>query len=251
MIRTTLLVQKITGGFAASSSFTPPDNCLLVAFVGFTNGTGIEYGDDITITDSAGLTWTPRKDSGGSSPTWTYGCRVFTAPVTTGVSMTITGGKPSGTNEAYTYHVFAVTGYDPTTPVGATAYGTDADGDGVGSITLDGTPALDSLVIGFASSSIGSGTSPTIAAGTGWTELGQVFHNDYHIWQSQERTGSASTTVSWDDLYATGGGSPESAIMLALEIKAAGGGGGGPQPKFLGPVGQRLRTHDYKSILVV
>src|SRR3954463_1024322 len=94
--RITLTEQSSTSNFGTgaftTSSFTPANNSLLVVVAAQAALTysGAE-GTDLTITSSAGLTWTSRVATSGVSAQadWSYGARIWTAPVTNGQSMTV------------------------------------------------------------------------------------------------------------------------------------------------------------------
>lgn len=212
-------------GAATTGSFTPANSSLLVVVASAMqrDDTGME-GTDLTITDSAGLTWTSRAATTGS-PAWSYGARLWTAPVTTGASMTVSVDCGAFFIEIYRIEVYEYTDYDTTTPVGGTIVGTDADGDGAANIVLSSAPASTSEVIARATMVLNSGTT-TVAPGTGWTELFDISNATGFITsQTQVRSGSTSTSVDWNDLN-DGAGSPAGAVLLAVEIRQAPGGGG-------------------------
>jgi hypothetical protein len=205
-----------------SSSFTPPSSSLLVVGAGY-----IEVGTTTDPTSAVAIS--------GGSLTWTQGIavvvdptsypllvKIWTAPVITGASMALTlsaGGRNVG---FYAPSVVAYTGYDTSTPVGATGSASDATLYGgaspvTGSITLSGAPAAASEVFAVAAISRDTaGTSP----GSGWTEVHDVNQGTYGGMQSQVRTGSTSTSVAWADLRA-GGGNYFKYVGAAIEIKAA------------------------------
>jgi hypothetical protein len=209
-------------GAFTSSAFTPSNNSLLIVVASFVaNGdTGTE-GNILTISDSATLTWTPIAVT-TASPNWTYGIRAWSAPVTTGASMTLT--LDAGTEDVYLYRAVALdyTGYDTGSPIGGTIVGSDADGDGAASITLSSTPASASEVIAFVMKVVSAGVG-AVTPGSDFTELSgsDTGVSGWAAFQGQTRTGSTSTTVGWDDLDV--GGSPLGATMLAFEVKAAAG----------------------------
>ncbi|HSC07832.1 MAG TPA: hypothetical protein VLD59_13475, partial [Steroidobacteraceae bacterium] len=182
-----------TGGFA-SNAFTPSNNSLLVVIAFFIDqaDSGSE-GTSLTITDSVGLTWTSRAATTGS-PAWSYGLRIWTAPVTTGVSMTVTIDCGAVSVDIYRVEVYDYTGYDTTTPVGATATGTDADGDGAASITLSAAPATTSEVIASALTVLNADVNIGITNGAGFTELFDADMSAGFGWSETEvRSGSTST----------------------------------------------------------
>jgi len=207
-----------TGAYTPAS-FTPSNNSLLYVVAFFiANTDDASEGTSLTITDSAGLTWTSRAAS-TTSPGWSYGVRVWTAPVTTGVSMTVS--IDCGTTDVYCYRVevYDFTNYDTVTPVQGAVVGSDADGDGAHSLTLGATPATDSILMAHVATGYGSGTG-SVTPNANWTEL---FDTDIVSWlvcQSQNRTGTTSTSVDWDDVLATGA-SPFGSSSVALEIRNA------------------------------
>jgi hypothetical protein len=205
-------------GASASGSFTPANNTLLVAIVTVCQNSGAtDPSADIGITDSAGLTWTPRVTI-GTATSWSRGLRIFTAPVTTGVSMTVTGSLGGG-RTLYTLdmQVFSLAGYDAGSPVGATASdGALAGGAGTKTITLNGTPAASSIIIAGAIVNC-TAASAGLTHGTGWTEQSDFGGGNIQS-QSQSITGHTSTSVIWDAFPATFSSSNQGG---AIEIKKA------------------------------
>lgn len=212
-------------GSFTSASFTPPDNSLLVIRVmGIAIAPAAAAASaNYVLTNSAGLTFTARVNRDGTGATDTYGQGIWTAPITTGVSMTVTiDTVADAAMYGYAIEPFAFVGYDTTTPTGATATGTDADGDGAASITLSGSPATSSVVLGSTASEVDTGfVAPT--PGSGFTEIHDgIGWTDWFTGQSEFRTSSSSTTVDWTDLSTAG--IPIETSLMALEIRAAAGG---------------------------
>lgn len=205
-----------TGAFT-TGAFTPSNNSTLLC-VGKAeqNNNGGLAGGDVTITDSAGLTWTSQEAT-VASPGWSYGMNAWTASVTTGVSMTITLDAGAANIYAYNAECHDFTDSDTANPVGGTAIGDDADGDDAFNITLDSAPAASSILMAFLFNPPASGPAPSVTPGTGWTELNESFLANWAMWQSQTITGVTSTSVDWDDLLATGN-SFGGANALAVEI---------------------------------
>lgn len=207
-----------TGAYV-SGSFTPANGSLLCVVVQAMDTTGASMtGADLTITDSLGSTWTPVGNT-GTPPTWAYGIRAWTTPITTGASMTVTIDCGGYDIRNYVLYVFDVTGYDTGTPVAGFIAGTDADGDGAGALTLSATPTADDIAI--AATIVQTGGTGAITHGTGWTEKYETGEADWCRAQFQIRTGSTSTSVGWDDLSTAG--SPFDAVMLAFIVKNASG----------------------------
>jgi hypothetical protein len=178
-----------------------------------------QRGTDLTITDSAGLTWTSRAATTGS-PAWSYGIRVWTAPVTTGVSMTVTVDCGAFTVYAYRIEAYDFTDYDTATPIGGTIVGTDPDGDGALALTLSAAPASSSIVMAHLATILNDADG-TATEGSGWTELFDVSGGSFMVRETETRTGSTSDQVDWVDVLATGtafgtGG----ATACAVEIRA-------------------------------
>ena len=171
-------------------------------------------GSDLTITTS-GVSWTSQALS-VTHPSWGYGSRIWTA-VGDGNSWTVAADAG-----AFSVHDYRVDVYEyrsdngGTVGIGATAVGSDADGDGAASITLSGTPAATSIILAACQSAVGSG-APTIDVGSGWTELMDAAVSGWGVWQMQYRTSYTGTSVDWADII-VGGGPNGGAEMLALEV---------------------------------
>lgn len=210
---------------ATSSSFTPADNSLLLVIVRAqeeTNG-GLR-GSDLTLTPSTGSA-TLRVTSGATDGEWSYGIKYFTIPITTGAAMTVQVDAGTHAVHEYVVEVYQITGHNSSSPIGGSATGNDADGDGSATITLDATPASDSWVFSSAEVSLVSAGVTSVTHGADQTEIYDSQTAEWGVSQTQRRTGSTSTSVSWVDLGVEG--SIESgAVMVALEIKADAGGGG-------------------------
>lgn len=208
-----------TGSFT-TASFTPPNNSLLVAFIhGMDDNQGQDIEACLTISDSETLSWTSRI-SGGQVGGYSEGFRVWTAPVTTGTSMTVTADCGAVNMWGYAVDVFAYTNYDTTSPIGATATDdTTLPTDGAQSITLSASPATTSEVLAVLSSE--SDGTQTVTPGTGWTEIVENrINNATNMQQIQYRNNSTSTSVSWNDIQ-TSAGTVYSTEFGALEIQAA------------------------------
>lgn len=222
--RTNRLQQSSSSGHGTgtftTSSFTPANNSLLlvIAYASGANNDALQ-GSDITITDSAGLTWTTRETT-TTHPNYGYGIRAFTAPVTTGASMTLTLDAGAFDVHMWRVEVYEYTGHNAASPVGATAVGSDADGDDALTITLSASPASSSEVIAAVLVALG-GTGVSVTVGTGWTEIFDSAEAGWQNFQSQSRTGSTSTSVTWDDLDTGAPADTLGAAALAVEIKEA------------------------------
>lgn len=212
-----------------SSAFTPSNSSLLIASIGVVNGpAGGDVQTGLVVT-GGGWTWTRRLGpNGGTISGYTAAHEIWTAPVTTGASMTINvahAGINSVADPAHVqFNVVDITGYETSTPIGGTASDLSTD-TGSKSITLSSSPATTSIV--FASRLFQSNGGDSLATvGSGWTELYDLTDNGYASLQSQYRGSSTSSSVDWVDLVE----SAETSWLtscLALEIIVLGGGGGG------------------------
>lgn len=223
LTRTLKLTQKLNPSPGTdsieSTAFTPDNNSLLVVAVGVYNDTGAsgDLPEAMTISPSTG-TATSRLQVAYTS-NWCAGIRVWTIPITTGQSMTLTFDAGSYSVGDYFLTVLQYTGYDSSSPIGATATGSDADGDGEATITLSSAPASTSEVVAVATIVMDTGDNTT-TEGTGWTEISDQYQGGYHSTQVQVRGNSTSDSVTWADLSTdASGANPDLARMLALEIK--------------------------------
>lgn len=223
-----------TGNFT-TGSLTPPSSSLLVAAVMFIENNGTTTDPDGAMTISGGsLGYTKRVSvttAATNFPTWTG---IYTAPVTTGASMTLTVGSGGRISGMYAVSIVAYTGYDTSTPTGAT--GTTQQNGGVSpapnpvSLTLSAAPATTSEV--FAAMGADKNTAG-VTPGATFTEVHQPTLNvDWGELETEARTGSTSTTVDWVDIR-SGGGALFNWTAVAVEINAA-GAGGGPDFSYVG-----------------
>jgi len=206
--------SRYTGAAAAdtitSSSFTPSNNSLLV--VAFSTTRASSGAIAPTISDTAGLAWTSRALAGAANQ-WDVYTRIWTAPVTTGVSMTVTCANTSDNNVMMS--VVDFTGYDTGSPVGATgAAAAQASRSGAYALNLSGTTAADSIVIGS-----GTVDGPnTTTAGTGWTALYDGTPN--YVEATHQYKAGAMATADWNAMNTS-----YSWAAVAIEVKADAGGG--------------------------
>jgi hypothetical protein len=212
-------------GNYVTTSFTPPNNSLLVV-----GGSCIENGgstDPTTLFTVSGgsLTFTEQKAASVNVTSFGTFTKVWTAPISTGTSMTLTFNLGGRNVNEYSVSVVAYTGYNTGTPIGATASGT-ANGGFTGppdpaSITLSSAPATDSEVFGWVGIDKSTlGTTP----GAGFTEIDDLLiAGAFGGAESEVRTASVSTTVNWVDLR-DAGGSLFNYAAVAVEIKASAAG---------------------------
>ena len=134
----------------STGSFTPSDNSLLVVPVMhfLTFGGGTQDPGQPTITDSSSggpLSWTHRGRVfiNTDAP---FNLSIFTAPVTTGASMTITVDDDDNDSVgSWNVHVVEFTGYDTDTPIGGfiTSGNNTNINDGAHTLTLTQAPTVD------------------------------------------------------------------------------------------------------------
>lgn len=210
-----------------TSSFTPPNNSLLVVCVTAVNRSATPaIGPNLTLSDSVNLTWTKRVQ-GTDAARWGAAGVIWTAPVTTGAPMTLTVDCGDIQVHDAIVWVFAFTNYNTASPVGGTANGASETGVGPFSMNLTSAPAASSEVLAFGALVLDfTGTFGPVA-GTGWTQVGNNYvQPEWSAHHGQRRTGSTNQAVSWADMsgvdYATGGASaPWCFQAVAIEIKDA------------------------------
>jgi hypothetical protein len=224
--------DEVAGGLSTitgvSSSFTPSNNSLLVVIASF-------QGDVATAGTSSisggSLTWNKELESsvqyfGGSAPNYWGRTTCWTAPVGTSPgSMTVTCSHTqtpsSGDRSTIMITVFEFTGYNTSSPVGATASNTTAADAGL-TLTLSASPASDSYVLYWRfredNSTVSTGATPNSA----WTEeydINSPTAGYSDLWVSS-RTGSTSTSCVCDDTSTNASASSWLRHSFAIEIKA-------------------------------
>lgn len=221
------------GSGVTSGSFTPSNNSLLVAVIGGEKGSGTLLLGANSSLSGGSLTWTQRAAYASTASGYTHIVEIWTAPVTTGASMSLTWSNSAGngSDDVVSMQVVDVTGYDTGSPVGAVA-AEQAPDDGAFSATLSATPAASSIVIGALLLESGGGGDLTMVGGSGWTDIyqpggGGGGEAGYACVHTQYRTGLTTTAVPWADVNAGPDGTFSGlADAAAIEIKEAGGGGG-------------------------
>ena len=208
----------------SSPAFTPSNNSLLIVVVGARS-----FGSTLTAA-KIGLTATPSISftqvlSAIDTVTNSRAVvgAVFTAQITTGVSTTLVVTSSDGSDFTYQLSVIGHTGHNTSTPIGATATGTN-EGLGAVSITLSGAPASTSYVYGASYRAPGV-FDPGWTVGTGWTQLYQDGYDpDGNVSGGIEYvTGTTSTSVSWVDI--TSDTTTQNQVELGFEVQAAGASG--------------------------
>jgi hypothetical protein len=200
-----------------TAAFTTSNSSLLVVIGGMlADNSAANRPTGLTISSSPTLTWT-RQLTTGNPVQWGYGIAIWTAPVTSGASTTVTIGMGTDLNNDIYIKPLGYTNYKTATPIGGTATGTDANGTGPASITLSSTPASTSEIIAVLSSVVNSGTA-TITPGSTFTEMDEQGETGWGYFEVQTKTGTTSTTVDWVDVGASAS-APLEAMLCALEIQ--------------------------------
>ena len=223
-----------------TGSFTPSNNSLLVVFVCAVDGGGAIDINAGTVSGGS-LTWTQRlrqglRDNADASmispPAPNAGYRtyleVWTAPVTTGASMTVTASNANAVGESHIMqHVLEATGHDTSSPIGASIIGTTSAFNGAASVTLSGSPAATSVVVaGRYFNPYSADTTAT--PGSGWTEVYDNADGDaggYLSLQTQFKLNVGSTSVDWTDINVGDDAGFLKTIGAALEILASAASG--------------------------
>ena len=211
-------------GTYTPATFTPASGELVVIIVTVERQSGT--GDpQASITCTADKFTTTNRITAGSATVTESGIAIFTG-VGDGTVTTLTIDCGAVNVQIYSVDVYTYSGFDTSTPVGATAASaSDGPNNGAYALTLGGTPASDSEVIACLRDK-NSGNHPTIAPGasTGYGELSEDFQAFVMTVEVESRTGSTATDVTWDDVNETAFAVIYS-IGAAVEIKAAAAGG--------------------------
>ena len=208
-----------------SSSFTPPDNSLLVVITGIQN-----FGTHGTVSVSGGgLTWTNRVDTGVqylSAPPYYYSVlQIWTAPVTTAAAMAVTVASTDTSflsdPSRVVIQTIAYTGYDTSNPTGVATTSQNM-GDAAKTITFTSSPTVTSEVIAARYRQDNGTVSSTATPGSGWNEVyDEATSGGYGDIELMARAGSTSQNITWDDLSDNAAASSWSTWGAALEINAA------------------------------
>src|SRR5262245_17117300 len=155
------------GPDVTTASFTPSNNSLLVA-VALSQTNLSDVATTVISISGGGLTWTNRANTPLSGGTNMCGA-IWTAPVTTGASMTVTITGSNVVNDenygAVTVAVIEFTGYDTATPTGVSLAAVTGSRSGAYSPALSGTSAATSYVVVGGVVDFGTATK-----GSSWTE---------------------------------------------------------------------------------
>jgi hypothetical protein len=216
---------KAAGAAVTTASFTPSGPCYLSIKAAGTQGTG-----PVVISNSLGLTQTNTQTRAISAPGFPTSMISTVIKVTSPAAMTITADATTGHFDRVQLVVDQIDGADGTTPIGATANSAGSPDpptqNNAWSITLNATPASDSLIEAETASTCSNSVPGTPVPGSGWTEGFDLPYDDYQSFEGQYRTGLTSTTVPWTSTFSTGQDGPYgSQGGLAREWLAAAGSG--------------------------
>jgi hypothetical protein len=226
------LLQQISGtagnfgtGTFTSSSFTPPSSSLLVVGEAYTENASTTTDPSSALTLSGGAwSWSSPVVIASAPTSFPTVAKIWIAQVSTGASMTLAlgaGGRQAG---MYAVSVVAYTGYDTGTPTGAVASGQQNGGFSgpptPASITLNAAPSTSSECFAIAAMDKSAAGATPGSSPTTWTEVhDSMFNSDWGGLESEIRSGSTSTSVSWDDLR-SGGGALFNFAAAAIEVRA-------------------------------
>lgn len=205
-------------------SFTPNNNSLLVAAINCQE----DHDPYSTFNESVsggGLIWTKRVENEGSSSAGGFGCKqyIYTAPVSTGASMTVNFQPVTDTVGGAAITIYEFQNYNTSTPTGATQANNGYNRSGAWTGNLSGTPNSSSYIVSIACSDEG-----TITPNTSWTS--SDFSTDPYCTSSgnwyirqdtTSTTGKTSTTISWTAVTTSYTWATSSLEIVAAEEAAA------------------------------
>lgn len=210
--------QTNSSAVSTSGSVSPAANALLVVIAGTTAGSGGAQFANPTIADTfsgGSLTWT-RQVQFEQASTSSAATVIFTAQTgATPGSGTVSVTWPTASTRRVIHVCQVATDFNTTTPVAQVASGGSGPATTL-SLTLPGTPAASSLVMGGVVSRGDSDVDAT--AGANFTELVDTAASTNTNLQVQYDAASATTTVDWSALGTLNAG-------VAIEIAAAAAGG--------------------------
>jgi len=204
-----IALQKLDGKSAnqsssnslTSNSFTPADNSLLVVIMSVKNvGPNPTTLSNQSISDTQSLTWTKDEEVTHQSFDST-GVSIWSAPVTSGASMTVTvnsGGGGTGSLGQISITVLNFVNTASAGDIAAIQSFTDGATGGGRSGSYSGTlsascTAGDVLVAGSASNEA-TGGDASAAPGTNWVQAGEYYGSETtanHEFRNDEYTGTA------------------------------------------------------------
>lgn len=232
------VTQTTTSPSIASGTVAPSANALLVVAAGIGIGTN-NSGTPSSIADTlsgGSLTWT-KYELGRIDSSLGHVCAIFVAKcgATPGTGVITTTFNFTGNRRAQTVCQVA-SGFNTTTPVAQSK-----TNGGIAStlvVTLDSTPATDSLV--FAAVASRQASHPNIAPGSGFTEL-QDDAVSTNFWvEIMYDQDNADATADWTNT-GTGGN-----CGVAIEISAAAGAADDSMAQTI-QIGSRLGVQQQRT----
>lgn len=220
-------------GDFTSGSFTTVANSLLVAFVMIDHQAAFTEADIPTPT-TGGENWTKVRSAFNTGRTFSADVILYIKDNASSGSKTFAMSGASSWDTApgsidlliYEYTGAAAVASQTATGVSSTSTSDSARDPGTQTITLPETPASTSYLHGaFASDTDQS--SATVTPGTSWTEdheraSGGTF-GPYLVSETQSRTGTTTTSVTWNDLSA-GGNQIYDYALVGWEVRVADSG---------------------------
>jgi concanavalin A-like lectin/glucanase superfamily protein len=209
------------GGDLTTSSFTPSNNSLLVAVYG-----GVREADAAADTTAdisgGGLMWTRQAGTNQSNSGWRSWITIWTAPVTTGISMPVSATNDNQMNGTF-LAVYEYTGSDTGDPIGGIAAQTRVGTQGSWTFDLDASPtATSEVVAALAINNWVDAEGGAVTPGTGWSEFTDFPDVGAEArGEVQARGNSTSAAVLWNEADCNVGDSNGSCSGVAIEIKVA------------------------------
>jgi hypothetical protein len=221
-----------TAGVAVSatfSAFTPTANSLLVVALQGVNGPAGNISTSGLTVSGGGLTWTRAAQRGQvSALNYSSTVEIWTAPVgasPASCALTVSSTVTSDTDpcrvcvQAFDYAGTVIDASNPVVQVKTALPGT---GTGAYSFTLDAAPVSGSIVVAARGITPANVDNFTADPGSGWTEIyDAVSSGGYGALETQERTGSTSTTIAWADI-AVPDATVDLCMAAAIELRAVG-----------------------------
>lgn len=206
-----------TGAYT-STAFTPAAGSLLVICCSLAFNGVMTLAPVFTNTGGSALTFTQRNLVQSNVSNWTDGVGIYTAPVGTAVSMTISIDHGAVSISNYAMVILEYNGQNAT-PIAGSVTKAAVALNGADSMTLSATPlAKDEVVVALMSDP----NTGTVSASPGSTfteqyDVAAAVSAGLHV---ETRTGSTSTTADWADTQ-TGSTDIFRNMGAAVIVKAA------------------------------
>jgi hypothetical protein len=214
-----------TGAFT-TPSFTSLSSSLVVVAVGVSQESGATDPSGDMTCKFTGAAAMDKRIAVGNASSWSCGVAIFTFEEATGQARTLEVDLAARNAYVYFVQAYSFTGYNTSTPTGFTASNGNFGTNGAVALTLSGTPAADSTVIGAIFGDASSGGTLGASAGTDFTEAFDNTSSDqFNFLESMYNAAPTGTSVPWADIC-TGTGTLAKSVAVALEIKAAAEAGG-------------------------